>query len=88
MRDFFSLGLMRIVPDESPSYYSQLRNVLQKHFFFAYSALIMSTLKGSTGRFSNFRAQSQNITGDWIFPDSKKPMSPKRADIHLIAKII
>ena len=48
----------------------------------------MSTLKGSTSRFSNFRAQSQNFTGDWIFPDGKKPMSPKRADIHLIAKII
>ena len=31
--------------------------------FFAYSALIMGTLKGSIGRFFNFSAQSQNFTG-------------------------
>ena len=30
--------------------YTQLENVLQKHFF-AYSALIEGTLKDSTGRF-------------------------------------
>ena len=42
-------------------HYTHFGNALQKHFF-AYSALIMSTLKGSTARFLNFSAQSQNFT--------------------------
>ena len=42
-------------------HYAQLGNALQKHFL-AYSALIMGTLKGSTGRFFYFSAQSQNFT--------------------------
>ena len=37
--------------------------------FFAYSALIMGTLKGSTGWFFNFSAQSQNFTGGSNGPD-------------------
>ena len=37
--------------------------------FFAYSALIMGTLKGSTSRFFNFSAQSQNFTGGLNRPD-------------------
>ena len=37
--------------------------------FLAYSALIMSTLKGSTDRFFNFSAQSQNFTGGLNEPD-------------------
>ena len=49
-------------------FYVQLGNALQKHFF-AYSALIMGTLKGSTGRFFNVSAQSQNFTGDSAGPD-------------------
>ena len=32
-------------------------------FFFAYSALIMGSLEGSTGRVFNFSAQSQSFTG-------------------------
>ena len=40
-----------------------------KNIFFPYSALIMGTLKGSTGRFFNFSAQSQNFTGDSNGPD-------------------
>ena len=31
--------------------------------FFAYFALIMGTLKGSSGRFFNFSAQGQDFTG-------------------------
>ena len=37
--------------------------------FLAYSALIMSTLKGSTDRFFNFSAQNQNFTGGWTGPN-------------------
>ena len=37
--------------------------------FFAYSALKMDTLKGSTGRFFNFSAQNQNFTGALIGPN-------------------
>ena len=37
--------------------------LLFKIHFFAYPALIMDTLKGSTGRFFNFSAQSQNFKG-------------------------
>ena len=72
------------------SHYAQLGNALQKHFF-AYSPLIIGTLKGSTGRFFNFSTQSQNLTGEleWtrfalIFPYGQKSISTKRADIHLI----
>ena len=43
-------------------HYAQLGNTLQKHFF-ANSAWITDTLKGSINRFSNFSAQSQNFTG-------------------------
>ena len=42
-------------------HHAQLKNALQKQF--AYYTLIMSTLKGSTGRFFNFSAQSQRFTG-------------------------
>ena len=49
-------------------HYVQLGNALQKHFF-AYSALTMGTFKGSTSRFFNFSAQSQNFTGDLTGPD-------------------
>ena len=49
-------------------HYAQLGNALQKHFF-AYSALIMGTLKGSIGRFFNFSAQSQNFTAGLTGPD-------------------
>ena len=42
------------------NHYAQLGNALQKHFF-AYSALIMGTLKGSTDRFFDFSVQSQNF---------------------------
>ena len=46
----------------SPSHhYAELGNALQKHFF-AYSALIMGTLKGSTSLLVNFSAQSENFT--------------------------
>ena len=34
-----------------------------KNIFFAYSAFIMGTLKGSTRQFFNFSAQSQNFIG-------------------------
>ena len=44
------------------NHYVQLGNTFQKHFF-AYSTLIMGTLKDSIGRFFNFSAQSQNFTG-------------------------
>ena len=37
-------------------------NATQKRFF-AYFALIMGTLKGSSGRFFNFSAQGQDFTG-------------------------
>ena len=40
-----------------------------KNIFFAYSALIMGTLKGSTSQFFNFSAQSQNFTGGSNGPD-------------------
>ena len=49
-------------------HYAQLGNALQKHFF-AYSALTMGTLKGSTSQFFNFSAQSQNFTGGSNGPD-------------------
>ena len=35
-----------------------------KTFFFAYSALITGTLKGSISRFFNFSAPSQSFKGD------------------------
>ena len=40
-----------------------------KNIFFGYSALIMDTLKESTGRFFNFSAQSQNFTGGSAGPN-------------------
>ena len=40
-----------------------------KNTFFAYSVLIMGTLKGSIGRFFNFSAQSENFTGGLNGPD-------------------
>ena len=49
-------------------HFAELGNALQKHFF-AYSALIMGTLKGSTDRFFDFSAQSQNFTGSSNGPD-------------------
>ena len=49
-------------------HYAQLGNALQKHFF-AYFALIMGTLKGSTGRFFNFSAQNQSFTWGSNGPD-------------------
>ena len=49
-------------------HYAQFGNALQKHFF-AYSALIMGTLKVSTGRFLNFSAQTQNFIGGLNGPD-------------------
>ena len=53
----------------SPSHhYAQLGNALQ-NYCFAYSTLIMGTLKGSTGQFFNFIAQSQNFTGSPNGPD-------------------
>ena len=42
-------------------HHAQLGNALQKQF--AYYTLIMSTLKGSTGRFFYFFSQSQHFTG-------------------------
>ena len=42
-------------------HYAQLGNAPKKTFF-AYSALIMNTLKGSSGRFFNFSSQTQNFT--------------------------
>ena len=50
-------------------HYAQLGNALQKHFF-AYSGLIMGTLKGSTGRFFNSRVKSlQGVRMDPICPN-------------------
>ena len=49
-------------------HYAQLGNALQKHCF-TYSALIMGTLEGSTNRFFNFSAQSQNFTEGLNGPD-------------------
>ena len=40
-----------------------------KKMFFTYSALIMGALKGSTGRFFHFSAQSQNFTVGSTGPD-------------------
>ena len=40
-----------------------------KNTFFAYSVLIMGTLKGSIGQFFNFSAQSENFTGGLNGPD-------------------
>ena len=40
-----------------------------KNTFFAYSALILSFLKGSTSRFFNFSAQSQTFTVRLNAPD-------------------
>ena len=54
--------------DSQSHNYAQLGNALQKHCF-AYSALIMGTLKGSTDRFFNFSAQSQNFAGGSYGPD-------------------
>ena len=51
-----------VILDSRSHHYAQLQNALQKHFF-AYSTLIMGTLKGSTGRFFNFSTQSQNFAG-------------------------
>ena len=51
-----------------PHHYAQLGNALQKYFI-AYSAFIMGTLKGTTGRFFNFSAQSQKITGSSNGPE-------------------
>ena len=54
----------------------------------------MGTLKGSTGRFLNFSAQSHNFTGGSNGPDlpnfpyGQKSTSTKKADINLISKII
>ena len=63
LRIFRGLLLSILQSGNSRSHhYAQLGNALQKHFF-AYSALIMGTLKGSTGRFFNFSAISQNFTG-------------------------
>ena len=73
-----------------PNHYAQLGNALQKYFF-AYSALIIGTLKGSPGRFFSFSTQSQNFTGGsngpefaLIFPYGQKSISTKRADMHFI----
>ena len=66
---FRSNRLKQITKRVSRSHhYAQLGNALQKHFF-TYSALIVGTLKGSTGRFFNFSAQSQNFTGGSNGPD-------------------
>ena len=66
--NFFSfLNLIARVVSWS-HHYAQFGNALQKHFF-AYSALIMVTLKGFTGRFFNFSAQSQNFTTASNGPD-------------------
>ena len=63
-----------------------------KNTFFSYSAFIVGTWKGSTGRFFNFSFQSQNFTGGsngfarfaLIFPYGEKSTSTKRAYVHLI----
>ena len=60
--------------------------------FFAYSAFIMGTLKGSTGQIFNFSTQSQNFTVGsngyaqfaLTFPYGQKSMSTKGGDLHLI----
>ena len=65
--------VMRIILISQSHFYAQLRNARQKHFF-AYSALIMGTLNGSSNRLSNSRAQRQNFRGGWIFPYGQKPM--------------
>ena len=50
----------------------------------------MCTLKGSTDQYFKFGAQSDSFNGVGLdsicpnFPFSQKPMSTKRADIHLI----
>ena len=49
-------------------HYAQLGNDLQKYFF-AYSAFMMVTLKGSIGQSFNFSAESQNFIGDFNGPD-------------------
>ena len=61
-----------------------------KNIFFAYSALIISTLKGSTVDSETSVAKVKNLQGviDWtrmalIFPYGQKSMPTKRADIHL-----
>ena len=60
---------MKIIDLYSRSHhYAQLGNALQKHFI-AYSAFVMGTLKGTTGRFFNFSAQSQKITGSSNGPE-------------------
>ena len=60
---------MRVEKVYSQSHhYAQLGDNTPKTFF-AYSALIMGTLKGSTSRFFNFSAQSQNFTGGLNRPD-------------------
>ena len=57
------------VPVSRSHHNGQLENALQKHCF-VYSALIVGTLKGFTGRFFNFSAQSQNFAGGLTGPDS------------------
>ena len=52
-------------------HYAQLGNALQNHFF-AYSALIMDTLKGPTDQFFNFIAHGQYLTGALNGPDLPK----------------
>ena len=49
---------------------------------FAYSTLIMRTLKGSTDRFFNFSVQSQNFTGGLNRPD----LFPIRSKINVNKK--
>ena len=56
----FQLILQQYERFSQSNHYAHLGNALQKHFF-AYSALIMGTLKGSTGRFFDFSVQSQNF---------------------------
>ena len=80
-------------------HYAQLGNTLQKHFFCSFffkhfSALIMVTWKGSAGRFFYFSTPSQNFTEGLNgpicpnLPIRSKIGFNKRADIHLIWKII
>ena len=61
-----TLALPR-TPSQS-HHYAQLGSDLQKHFF-AYSAFIMVTLKGSIDQSFNFSAASQNFIGGFNGPD-------------------
>ena len=65
METYFHINLANITRSH---HYAQLGNALRKHFF-SYSALIMGTLKDSTGQFFNFSTQSQNFTGGSNGPD-------------------